>query len=74
MVQDIPKSYITCISIACLTVIAVAVLIMQTNHLLLETLIMIIGGLAGYQIKGVVDRKVIQELEDIIDDLRGSKS
>lgn len=72
--SDISNNAITCIAIVCLAVVAVCVLVMRTDSFLLETIIVVIGGLAGYEIKGAIDNKTITELQRTIEDLRRSRT
>lgn len=74
MSQEIPKSYITCIAIVCLTILAVAVLILKSNHFMLESIIIAVSGLAGYNLKALVDDKTIKELKSTVSALKTDKT
>jgi len=64
--NDIPDNIVAIVAIAVLGLIGAVALIRDFNHGILQTIIIMIAGLAGYKIKGIVDEKTIQELQALI--------
>lgn len=61
--EDIPKNAVAVIGMVVLGIIAVFICAKGFNHLMLESIIIIIAGLSGYQIKGTLDEEKIKRYE-----------
>lgn len=68
--SDVLKEVTVIVAISVLGMICGFLVFTHTNHGLLEIVIVVIAGLAGFKLKDNIDSKTIKELQELIDSLR----